>query len=296
MKHLLLCLVSIAILSSCDIIDAPYRKEVKNPDPIDPDDTLSPLRYVLLEKFTGQICGPCPPANDEAKQIVDEFKRVSVISYHAGNLSKPDVPNGYTYEFRTQTGNEIGSAFFNATTADNIITPMGVIDRMGYDTVSKIRITYKNWKTNIGNRLSITSPVVIRLYPWYNPNTKTLEVGGFVYYLEPGFKDYHVAIALVEDSIVKPQKQPDGSKIVDYVHKSVFRSNIPNNAWGSTITNTDQPAKSQISFTRVLQLPNDADWDIKHLKVVGYVYRNFNTPRVSREVLQSTTEKVKIVP
>jgi len=295
MKHLLLCFVSVAILSSCDIVEPPFRK-ITIRDTTEIDDTLSSVRYVLLEKFTGQICGPCPPANDEAKQIVDEYKTVNVISYHAGNLSKPDIPNGYTYEFRTQIGGEIGSAFFNATTPDNIITPMGVIDRIGYDTVSKIRITYKNWKTNIGSRLDIPSPVVLRLFPWYDPNSKTITVSGIVCYLEPGFKDYHVTIALVEDSIVKPQKQTDGSKIADYVHKSVFRSNIPNNAWGSPITNTDQPAKSQISFTRVLQFPSDADWNPKHLKVVGYVYRNFNTPRVSREVLQSKTEKVKIVP
>lgn len=295
MKHILLCLVSIAILSSCDIIDAPYRKEVKLPDPIDTTDSLSSVRIVLLEKFTGHTCGPCPQANDEAKSIITDLKNVSIISYHAGVNARLEPSNGYIYEFRTQSGNEIGTSYFNVV-PESIITPTGVVDRLGYGTASTIRVGWRSWKTAISTRFADTSNVAIRLYPWYNPATKTITVSGSIHYLEAGFKDYHLTLALTEDSIIKPQKLLDGSKDTNYVHKFVFRSNIPNNTWGLPISTTDQPKRSKIEFTRELQFPSNSDWNPKHLKVVGYVYRNLDAPIVSREVLQSKTEKVKIVP
>lgn len=296
MKHLLLCLVSIAILSSCDIIDAPYRKEVGPRDTTSTNDTLSSKRIVLLEKFTGAACAPCPNGNDEAKRLVEVYKDISVISYHVARYAIPDIPAGYIYDFRTPVGDEIGLAFFKPQAVDAIQTPLAAIDRIGFDTVTSIRLTFRNWEDRVRQRDTSPSPVAIRLYPWYDPNSKTITVSGSIHYLEPGFKDYMLTISIIEDSIVKPQKQPDGSKITDYVHKSVFRANIPNTTWGSPVSSTDQPKDSKIEFTRSLQLANDNDWNPKHLKVVGYVYRNFNTPRVSREVLQSKTEKVKIVP
>lgn len=296
MKHILLCLVSVAILSSCDIVEPPFRKEVGPRDTTNNDDSLSSKRIVLLEKFTGAACAPCPNGNDEAKRLVEVYKDISVISYHVGQFAKPEPAGGYIYDFRTPIGDEIGLAFFKPQTVDNIQTPLAGIDRIGYDTVTSIRLTYRNWEKRVIERDTTPSPVAIRLYPWYDPNTKTITVSGSIHYLEPGFKDYMLTIAVIEDSIVKPQKQPDGGKITDYVHKSVFRANIPNTTWGSPVSSTEQPKGSKIEFTRSLQLANDSDWEPKHLKVVGYVYRNFNTPRVSREVLQSKTEKVNIVP
>lgn len=295
MKHLLLCLVSVAILASCDIIDAPYRKEVKVKEPIDTTDTLSSLRIVLLEKFTGHTCGPCPQANDEAQSVIQDLKNVSIISYHAGQNARIEPSNGYLYEFRTQSGNEIGTSYFKVV-HESIITPIGVVDRLGYGTASTIRVGWRNWKTVISNRFADSSPVAIRLYPWYNPNTKTITVSGSIHYLEDGFKDYHLTIALTEDSIIKPQKLLDGSKDTNYVHKFVFRSNIPNNTWGLPISSADQQKDTKIEFTRSLQFANDSDWNPKHLKVVAFVYRNLDAPIVSREVLQSRTEKVKITP
>ena len=295
MKYLLLSLITMLTVTACDIIEPPYKKKIEV-TPRDTSDTLSPLRNVLLEKFTGSVCTPCPPANDVAKEIHEIYPLVSIISYHAGKLAQPEPSQGYVYDFITNTGIELGVAFFKAPAPENIITPMGVIDRIGFDTLSKVRVGHKIWLTEIPKRFPIPSPVAIRIYPWYDPSTRTLTVSGQVHFLENGFKDYNVTLALVEDSIIKPQKQPDGSKIVDYLHKNVFRSNIPNNAWGTPVSTTDQPKGSQVTFTRNLQFAPDSDWVPKNLKVVGYVYRNFNTPTVSREVLQSTSKKVSIVP
>lgn len=295
MKLLISTLVIVLLLSACDIVEPPFRK-ISDRDTTQIDDTLSPKRIVLIEKFTGAACAPCPNGNDEAKRLVDFYKNISVISYHVGQFAKPEPSGGYLYDFRTSIGDEIGLAFFKPQTVDNIQTPVASIDRIGYDTVTSIRLTFRKWEDRVRERDSTLSPVAIRLYPWYDANSKTITVSGSIHYLVDGFKDYMLTIALTEDSIVKPQKQPDGSKITDYVHKYVFRSNIPNTTWGSPVSTSDQPKDSKVIFTRSLQLANDSDWDPKHLKVVAYVYRNFNTPRVSREVLQSKTEKVKIVP
>jgi hypothetical protein len=295
MKTIIIALASVVLISACDIVEPPFRKNFTPRDTTDTSDTLSSERIVLLEKFTGHTCGPCPQANDEAQIVFSDLKNVSIISYHAGQNAKIEPTNGYLYEFRTQAGNEIGTSYFQVV-HESIITPMGVVDRLGYGTPSTIRVGWRNWKTIISNRFLDTSQVAIRLYPWYNPATKTITVSGSIHYLEAGFKDYHLTLALTEDSIIKPQKLLDGSKDTNYVHKFVFRSNIPNTTWGSSISASDQPKGSKIEFTRELQFPSNSDWNPKHLKVVGYVYRNFNIPTVSREVLQSRTEKVKIVP
>lgn len=280
-------------MMGCDVIEAPYRKTVVAREPIEVEeegDTLSPKRIVLLEKFTGAACGPCPPANDEAQRLVSIYRDVSVISYHAGQFAKPLESEGYVYDFRTSIAEEIGTAFLG-----NIQTPLGAIDRIGYGVVSQIRLPFSRWDLNLTKRDSLPSPVAIRIYPWYDPNSKTITVSGSIHYLENGFKDYHLTLTLTEDSIIKPQKLVS-SKIEEYVHKFVFRANIPNTTWGLPISETDQATGSKVIFTRVLQFPENADWNPKHLKVVAFVYRNLDAPIVSREVLQSKTEKVKIVP
>ena len=289
MKTIILALASVVLISACDIVEPPFRKNFTPRDTTDNSDTLSNKRIVLLEKFTGAACGPCPPANDEAQRLVSVYRDVSVISYHAGQFAKPEPSGGYVYDFRTPIAEEIGTAFLV-----NIQTPLGCIDRVGFGNLTQIRIPFSRWDGNVENRDSLPSPIAIRLYPWYDPNTKTITVSGSIHYLQDGFKDYHLTLALTEDSIIKPQKLVS-TKIDNYNHKFVFRANIPNITWGLPVSTTDQPKGSKVEFTRTLQFPNNADWNPKHLKVVGYVFRNLDAPIVSREVLQSTTKKVSIV-
>ncbi|MFN5378805.1 MAG: hypothetical protein ACK5BQ_08575, partial [Ignavibacteria bacterium] len=93
------------VLISCDVVNAPYEK-----NPKDPSDTLlkdtstvitrtGALQNVLLEDYTGQLCGNCP----EAAEIADRLYKVNggrviVTAIHAGIFAKKELPD-YQYDF-----------------------------------------------------------------------------------------------------------------------------------------------------------------------------------------------------
>lgn len=295
MKIIVTLSVIISLLSSCDIIEAPYRKELEK-KPILPSDSTNRLRTVLLEKFTGSNCGPCPEVNSLVQSVYKDFVRVNVISYHAGGLARPDVANGLPYDFRTAQGTAIGMNFFFGATPLNINTPTVVMDRLNYGTSSSIPVPKSLIVTEVTKRIDVESPISLTIYPWYNPANRTIDISGNVIYYEAGTKDYMLAIALVEDDIKKPQKKVDGKIDTNYVHHFVFRTNIPDFAWGSAVSDTDVPVGSIIPYNRTLQLPANVDWNPSKFTAVAYVYKNTDAPILTREVLQSSSKQVSFVP
>jgi len=294
MKKVFFALILIVILSSCDVIGPPYKKDKVIVIPPTTDDTLSPLRNVLVEKFTGSNCGPCPSASALVQDIKERLKRVNVVSFHAGALSNPNPSSGLEYDFRTTVGTEIGKDFLLVSNPLSINTPNSFVDRENYGT-SSMRVTSGVLEDKVIERLGIPSELVIRIYPWYDPITKEITVTGLVHYLQDGFKDFHLLLAIVENDIAKPQKKADGKVDTNYVHQYVFRSFIPDNSIGSPISDSDQKSGSEVIFTRTIQLAPNRDWNPNNLEIVAYVYRNLVAPIKSKEVLQSTSKKISIV-
>lgn len=290
-----LVLSVLCFTTGCDIIDAPYRKEIEK-KPIEKSDSTNRLRTILLEKFTGSNCGPCPEVNTIAQSVYKDFVRVNVISYHAGGLARPDAANGLPYDFRTAQGTAIGMNLLFGQTPLNINTPTVVMDRLNYGTSSSIPVPKGIIITEVSKRIEILSPISLTIYPWYNPANRTIDISGNVIFYEAGTKDYMLAIALVEDDIKKPQKKVDGKIDTNYVHQFVFRTNIPDFAWGSEVSPNDVPVGSIIPYNRTFQLPANVDWNPAKFTAVAYVYRNTDAPILTREVLQSSSKQVSIVP
>lgn len=288
-------IISLSLLSSCDIIDAPYRKEIEK-KPIEKSDSTNRLRTILLEKFTGSNCGPCPEVNTIAFKAYNDFVRVNVISYHAGALSRPDAANGLSYDFRTAQGTAIAMDLLDASTPIGFNTPTAVLDRLNYGTSSSIPVPKSLIITEVAKRIDIQSPISLTIYPWYNPANRTVEVSGNVIFYEAVNKDMLLTIALVENDLVKPQKKVDGKIDSNYVHQFVFRTNIPDFAWGSEVSPNDVPVGSIIPYNRTFQLPANVDWNPEKFMAVAYVYRNTDAPILTREVLQSSSKPVSIVP
>lgn len=286
---------SISFLSSCDVIEVPYRKEIVLPPPVGTDDSTSKLRNILVEKFTGSNCGPCPEVSQIVQTVEKDFIRVNVISYHAGNLARPNANDGLTYDFRTSVGTTIGMDFFDASNPLSINTPSVVIDRLNYGTSISILVQKGNIIQESLKRIAVESPLNVTLYPWYNPTNRTVEVSGNVIYFEPGTKDYRIGIALVENNIKQPQKKADGKIDTAYVHQFVFRTNVPTFAWGEEVSTQDVSAGSIIPYNKSIQLPENVDWNPANFEIVVYVYKNTDAPIETREVLQSSRKKVSIV-
>ncbi|MBL8003865.1 MAG: Omp28-related outer membrane protein [Candidatus Kapabacteria bacterium] len=297
MKKLLALFVLsfLSFTTGCDIIDAPYRKEIEK-KPIEKSDSTNRFRTVLLEKFTGSNCGPCPEVNTIAQSVYKDFIRVNVISYHAGGLARPDPASGLVYDFRTSQGTAIGMDLLDGSTPLNINTPTVVMDRLNYGTSSSIPVPKSLIITEVSKRIDILSPISLTIYPWYNPDNRTVEVSGNVIFYEAVDKDMLLTIALVENDFVKPQKKADGKIDSNYVHQFVFRTNIPDFAWGSEVSPNDVPVGSIIPYNRTFQLPANVDWNPAKFTAVAYVYRNTDAPILTREVLQSSSKQVSIVP
>lgn len=295
MKIIVTLSVFISLLSSCDIIEAPYRKEIVAP-PQEEEDSTSTKRIILLEKFTGSSCGPCPEVNAIVQSFNKEYnKRSTVISYHAGNLSRPNANEGLPYDFRTQVGTQIGMNFFNANPL-TISTPTVVLDRLNYGNSNTITVFKGDIIQKSIDRVNVESPLNVTLYPWYNPSDRTIEVSGNVIYHQAGTKDYKIALALIENDFQSPQKKADGKIDTSYVHQFVFRTNIPNFAWGEEVTNQDVLAGTIIPYTKSFQLPENHNWNPSKLWVVAYVYKSTDAPILTREVMQSKSKQVSIVP
>jgi hypothetical protein len=295
-KLIAICLLtSLSIFSGCDIIEAPYRKEI-DIQPIPKSDSTNRFRTILLEKLTGSNCGPCPEVNTIAFKAYNDFIRVNVISYHAGVLSRPDAANGLPYDFRTAQGTAIAMDLMDASTPIGFNTPTAVLDRLNYGTSNSIPVPKSLIITEVSKRIEVQSPISLTIYPWYNPANRTVEISGNVIYYEAGTKDYKLAIALIENDIRKPQKKVDGKIDTNYVHEFVFRTNIPDFAFGSEVSPNDVPVGSIIPYNRTLQLPSNVDWNPAKFVAVAYVYKNTDAPVLTREVLQSSSKVVQIVP
>ena len=92
------------LINSCDKVDPPYTTGF---------DCESGNQNVLIEDYTGHDCVNCPGAAVTAHDIKSNCEdRVIVIAVHAGYFAKPKAaPSEYTYDFRTQAGNEWNDYF-----------------------------------------------------------------------------------------------------------------------------------------------------------------------------------------
>jgi hypothetical protein len=269
-------LIALLLLASsgCDVIEPPYKEE----KPINQLPPGAKQQKVLLEDFTGFMCGNCPTASKEADRLKKLYgDRLVIIRIHAGPLATP-TPT-YNVEFRTPTGNELDSYF--GVTQGGI--PRALINRRRWN--NNPILTRSNWAAAVDSFLKEKAPAALSLATQYDKSTRQYTVTAQIDSMHAPSMEDHISFYIVEDSIVAFQKDYTlaNQNIYDYVHNATLRGSM-NGTWGQAVFQGTISASRTITASGVLP----SEWKAHRCKVVAILYRKKDT---TRQVLQTEESK-----
>ncbi len=277
------------VVNGCDKIDGP-RREVDNSgtqlsensiviqgDTLTVDaDSSTALQRVMLEEFTGHLCGTCPPAakllNDSLRPLFGD--RLVVVGVHSGQFAEvcptsidcpSAAPSGaFTTDFRCTISDELTAQF--GVTAN----PLGMVNRVGYPTSHKK--TYLSWKTFMLSELAASPVVRMNSTVLYDASTRVLKAAVRSEMLSQYSGTLKLAMVLVEDSIVDWQQWYNHTPqyVPDYVHHDVLRTSLTGGL-GEELVATS-PIESGKKFLNGYFVTLNPDWDADKCKVVCYLY------------------------
>jgi thiol-disulfide isomerase/thioredoxin len=285
MKKIIISLAIIAtfiLIASCDKVKAPI---VSNNTPTNPNS--KEVRKVLIEDYTGQKCGNCPPAAATAEQLAKQYQgKVIVIAVHAGDFAKTQgsiFPTSYT----TQAGNDWDgtSGFAISSGAGN---PNGMVNRKDYQGNGLIQGPSK-WSTTTSLALSDTYILSLSLTPNYDLASRILNTTVKAKFKSSYANNTKITLVITEDSIVGPQKDyslaPNPDIVPNYEFNHMLRGDI-NGSWGTALKNTPILANDSVIVSFNNFTINSA-YNDKHIYLVGFV-----SDAATKEILQ--VEQVKI--
>lgn len=276
----LVLIIGFAVFSSCDKVEPPYTVENNN---LNNKDTV---RKVLLEDFTGHSCVNCPTAHDAAADLHKLYgNQLITVAVHAGFFSKPKSAP-YDYDFRTTAGDDYESQFNLSA------TPVGMVNRI--KTGNSFLLDYGDWASKVSQQIDSLSQepdLYINIDPTYNSSNNSVDINTEVTFLQnmPS-GEYNLTVYIVEDSIVKPQKdnrEPSG-EIMDYVHNHVLRAAV-NGSWGSQVVDGNVSVNDKFSDSFSFNL--GSDWIADNCKIVAYVY--FADGSQEYEIIQAQQVNLK---
>jgi len=286
LRFIIFLLFTIFAFNACDKIEGPYKEEVTS-FPIDTTDTATsgeePLvRRVLLEDYTGFKCGNCPDAATKAKDLQALYQeKLIVLSIHAGFFANPSSQGPYTYDFRTQAGNDL-DVFFGISAAGN---PNGMVNRAGYPSLNHI-IAPNSWADSVQQMLARTVEATIKITNTFDTTSKSLNTIIKTTFINSQSSFYKLAVYLAEDSIVNYQKDytKTPSDIPNFVHRHVLRGAI-NSTWGDLLNSDAIAANSSISKSYSFTV--NTSYKPKQCSVVAILYNS-----ATYEVLQVNEKKI----
>jgi len=273
-KLFLSTLIIAFFISACDKVDEPYKKP--QAVPVDTTGVLSgetitdtiDKKVVLLEDYTGHTCVNCPKAHVKAHDLLQKYgNQLVVMAVHQGVFALPEASGYYTYDFRVLPTVDDWNQVWGITGY-----PAGLINRTKYN--GSYVTTYSSWDEKIGDIVTTLPDVIIKIKNYYNSTSKK-----YTTRINTKFKtdlngNYKLSVCLIEDSIIKPQKNNDSTigptpDILNYVHMHVLRD-VVNSTWGTTIVNGSIAADSSINNAFTLTLKSE--WIEEHIFVVAFIY------------------------
>jgi hypothetical protein len=308
MKKLFVFLAAIVFLStSCDKITFPHTSnsgisEICDTLPFNTSSTNTDRR-ILLEKYSGHKCPPCPGADYVAEGLEttfgDQVVIVNIRPEHPQN-STENNPNG---SYGTDWVIEEGTHYFDIFTS-NFGMPIGVINRKEF---SNSFLVYANdWPATINTLVNDIPQMNIQTFAEFDNNSRTVCVNSEVEFLNNSTGDFRIVHYLIEDSVIDwqlngsltghPNYSPGDVEF--YINRHILRDvfdhvsqplvNGTGNIWGKEVIygNANTGEKVHV-VTSLSDVP--ANWDENQFSIVAYVFDN-----TTKEVLQVIEEHVTI--
>ncbi len=295
LSFLILCMIAMTVFQSCDKVKQPFRENLN----VDTSCSFAPLtgganRKVLLEEFTGHLCGNCPPTT---VYISDTLKpryadSVVVITIHAKYFAEVcptaaacpgTVPAGsFTKDFRCDVG-EKWYEYFNSAA----VNPICMVNRVGYPTGSHLKSKSQLAGLINGQLAANVSRARIRIENTFDQSTRKLRAcieSKFLTYLS---ETYKLQVVLIEDSITDWQlwygHTPEA--VSDFTFHHVLRGTMNSN-FGTDLASGSVAPDSTINSGFFYDIP--ADWNADQVSVVAFIYND-----ATKEVIQVEEEKIK---
>lgn len=270
-KTMICALAALLLVASCDVIQNP----IQDGEPVSPPDTSTYTQNVLLEDYTGHVCGNCPAAADEAYKIQDQFTsdRVIVVGVHAGPFARTSssYPTDWTCPESVELDNN-----FRISRAGN---PNGLVNRTVRS--GKFILSKDDWAPATVVELAKEPRLGILAESTWDEASKTVTVDVSLKFLKEGTIDYHLVGWIIENGLVSDQldyrKTP--SHVEDFEFEHVLRGSI-NGTWGERLSETlvaeGTDMQKQLQYT----FPSDKDWKPENCDVVIFVHQHQTTLEV----------------
>jgi thiol-disulfide isomerase/thioredoxin len=262
-------------LTACDVIEGPK---------VDPSGFAGSTNKVLLEDFTGHLCGYCPGAHVVAADLKSRYgDNVVVVAVHASGHASVLESIGYGYDFRTPMGTDLENHYHGDQLKGY---PVGLVQRRdwgGTPLVDKL-----NWGANVATILAEEPKMKLDVRTTFDPNDRSLHLETGIEYFTEGTAAHQIVAIVTEDSIVAKQTtyNSDSLSQYDYVHNHVLRGSITPGTWGVPVKGNRIVLGEKFSLAFDATLP--ALWVAKHCHVVVYVHDN-----ATKEIL--AVEEVDLV-
>jgi hypothetical protein len=284
MKTLRLPVLFALVIAGCDKLENPvivlnnqYLEGVYGPAPA--FSTLNnPTKNVLVEEFTGHLCGFCPPATALVKSLDEDLGELIVpVSIHAGTLAEVGAA-----PFETDYTTPEGDAFW--AQLENGFQPCARIDRLG--GTSNFFVD-NQWAAKINQQLEAQPEVAMQMITDYVPEDNNLNIHVHSQFLTNLQGSYQLIVLLLESHLISGQEDYDldPTEIPDYEHNHVLRKGVTSSQGEPLIRdprNSDQLVKS---YT----LPMSSSWIPGNCTVVAYILSN-ETGQVINAVENHVTE------
>ena len=275
------CLIAFILfaITSCDKIEGPTRQEqtgtVDTTCTFDTDTTPT-RKKVMIEEYTGFLCGNCPGGsvylNDTLKPLYADS--LVIISVHAGSFSDPCASGScitdttlpataFTTDFRC----DAGKAWFSKFSVS--FYPVGIVDRIGYPSTMLSPKT--QWVTKINNEFARAPEAKLRIQNTYDDATRKLRTCIETKFLNNMTDTFMLQVVLIEDSVLDWQEWYNHTPkyIQNYVHRHVLRTDV-NGSFGTTIASG--VITSGTTVVTGYNLTVDPAWNENHCSIVAFVY------------------------
>ena len=222
-------------------------------------------RNVLIEEFTGRMCGYCPYGQVLVNEILAKYPGdVFTVNIHAqSSLSPVSYPN-----LNTTKGEEVYMAFNNGGGIPAVTINRGETTHPVYASAEVTTLLAEVAECNIGGEVII------------NEETRTATITVEVYYTASSTSDVnYLTVMMSQDGILGPQNgakefNPDQMIGDQYIHMHTLRDYVTP-TWGDEITTTTAGTLVTKTYTyeipEVIGDPNGVEVDFSDIHFMAFV-------------------------
>ena len=252
------------------------------------------VKKVLLEEFTTNLCGFCPPRSNDIQVYYENHTASSVFMTHHAGFGTDSMTNASASTF---------ASYFQPSTFG--FAPAIMVDRAVYAGVDTVPYMTVNGFDTIATHVAGNTPEVsISFTGSYNPVSRALTVEATATFLQTlNSSDRRISCYLVEDSVIGsgmgwdqkcydanwanqhyPGQYNAGTTYISlYPHRNVQRTPLTGGTWGSAGIIPAVPLiNTPYSVSNSITLP--ANYDASRVKIVAIV-ANHGIDKFNRAVM-----------